>query len=64
MPQLRSMPAVRMIKVWPIAMTPTTATCCNTSDRLPPEKKRSLCEAKNAQAASSASKGPSVASGR
>ena len=33
MPQDRSMPAVRMISVWPIAITPTTITCCRISDK-------------------------------
>ncbi len=31
-PTDRSMPAVRMISVWPIARAPTTATCCMISD--------------------------------
>src|SRR6185503_12580679 len=63
MPHDKSMPAVRITSVWPIAMTPTTITCCSTSDRLPPVRKRSLCEAKKAHAASSARNGPSVPSG-
>ena len=33
-PQDRSMPAVRMISVWPTASAPTTATCWVMSDRL------------------------------
>ena len=31
-PTERSMPAVRMIRVWPTARAPTTATCCRISD--------------------------------
>ena len=41
-PHERSTPAVRMTSVWPIAITPTTITCCSTSDRLSPVRKRSL----------------------
>ena len=59
MPQLRSMPAVRMISVWPIAMTPTTITCARISDRFWALKKRSVVTAKKAQAIASAMKGPS-----
>ena len=33
-PQERSMPAVRMIRVWPTASAPTTATCWVISERL------------------------------
>jgi hypothetical protein len=54
MPQDRSMPAVRMISVWPMAMTPTTITCCRISDRLPPVRKFSDCVAKKMHAPSSA----------
>jgi hypothetical protein len=32
-PQERSMPAVRITNVWPIASTPTTITCWRTSER-------------------------------
>jgi hypothetical protein len=32
-PTERSIPAVRITSVWPIASTPTTITCCITSDR-------------------------------
>ena len=63
MPQERSIPAVRMISVCPIASTPTTTTCCRISERFCPVKKRSVCEAKNAHATSSARKGPNVATG-
>ena len=58
-PHDRSMPAVRMISVWPIAITPTTITCCRISDRFSPLKKRSVVKAKKMQAISSAMKGPS-----
>ena len=60
MPHDRSMPAVRMISVWPIAMTPTTMTCCRTSEKFSPVRKRSLWVAKKTQASSRAMKGPSV----
>ena len=59
MPHDRSMPAVRMISVWPIAITPTTITCCKISDRFSALKKRSVVIAKNAQAIANAMKGPS-----
>ena len=39
-PTDRSMPAVRMIRVWPTARPPTTATCWITSDRFAGRKKR------------------------
>ena len=32
-PTERSMPAVKMISVWPTARAPTTATCCVIRDR-------------------------------
>ena len=48
------MPAVRMIRVCPMAMTPTTITCCRMSEKFWPVRKRSVCDAKNAHAASSA----------
>ena len=63
MPHDRSMPAVRMISVWPIAITPTTITCCRISEKFSPLRKRSVCVAKKTQASSSAMKGPSVPSG-
>ncbi len=59
MPHDRSMPAVRMISVWPIAMTPTTAICCRISEKFSPLKKRSVAMPKNTQAISKAMKGPS-----
>ena len=45
-PQERSIPAVRMIRVCPMASTPTTIDCCTTSERLGPVKNRSVCVAK------------------
>ena len=63
MPQDRSMPAVRMMSVCPMASTPTTMTCCRISEKFWPERNRSLCVAKKAHAASSAMNGPSVDSG-
>ena len=59
MPQDRSMPAVRMISVCPMAMTPTTITCCRISEKFSPLKKRSVVAPKIAQAMISAMKGPS-----
>ena len=63
MPQLRSMPAVRMISVWPIAIVPTTITCCRMSEKFCTDRKRSLCVVKKPTASSRAISGPSVASG-
>ena len=63
MPQDRSIPAVRMMRVWPMASTPTTMTCCTTSDRFSPVRKRSDWVAKNRQAAASAIQGPSAPQG-
>ena len=40
-PLERSMPAVRITSVWPMASVPTTMTCCTTSDRLLPVRNRS-----------------------
>ena len=34
MPLERSMPAVRMINVWPMASVPTTMVCCTIRERL------------------------------
>ena len=57
------MPAVRMISVCPIAMTPTTITCCRISEKFCPVRKRSVCDAKKAHAASSARSGPNATGG-
>ena len=40
-PTERSIPAVRITSVWPIASTPTTMTCWSTSDRFWASRKRS-----------------------
>ena len=60
-PHDRSMPAVRMISVWPIASVPTTITCWMISEKLAGSRKRSDCVVKNAHARSSANSGPSCA---
>ena len=54
------MPAVRMMRVCPIAMMPTTATCWMTSDRLSAVRKRSVLVVKKIEARMSASRGPRV----
>ena len=59
MPHDRSMPPVRITSVWPMAITPTTATCCRISEKFSPLKKRSVVAPKTAQAMISAMKGPS-----
>ena len=59
MPHDRSMPAVRMISVWPIAMTPTTMTCCRISAKLALVKKLSVVRPKTTQAIARAMNGPS-----
>src|SRR6476646_10296816 len=61
-PQDRSMPPVRTTSVWPMAMTPTTITCCRISEKFWPVRKRSLCDAKKTLASSSASSGPKAGS--
>src|SRR5262245_18756652 len=64
-PQARSIPAVRMTNVCPMATTPTTITCCTMSEKFCPLRKRSLSRAKKMQARSSATDGPrSVTGGR
>ncbi len=63
MPHDRSIPAVRMISVWPMATTPTTITCCRMSEKFWPVRKRSDWNAKNAHAMASAMNGPNVATG-
>jgi hypothetical protein len=59
-PTERSIPAVRITSVWPIASTPTTITCCSTSERFSAWKKRSDLNEKNAIVARRASAGPTV----
>jgi hypothetical protein len=61
-PQDRSMPAVRMMIVWPMASVPITITCWNTSEKFSPVRKRLDCVVKNAQTRTSAISGPSCAS--
>ena len=56
LPQLRSMPAVRMISVRPIAIVPTTITCCRISEKFCTDRKRSLCVAKQTTASGSAAR--------
>src|SRR6266508_3201846 len=56
----RSIPAVRITSVCPIARVPTTMTCWTTSDRLVPVRNRSVRAVKNATASSSAISGPTV----
>ena len=59
-PTERSMPAVRITSVWPIARTPTTITCWSTSERFWASRKRSDLSEKNAIARRSAMSGPTV----
>ncbi len=61
-PTERSIPAVRITTVWPIARTPTTITCWSTSERFWASRKRSDLNEKKAIASSSARKGPTVGS--
>src|SRR6478672_713149 len=53
-----------MMSVWPIASTPTTITCCSTSERLGPWRKRSLFSEKNAIVSNSARNGPTAGAAR
>ena len=41
-PHERSMPAVRMMIVWPMAIVPITITCWKISEKLSPSRNRSL----------------------
>ena len=59
-PTERSIPAVRITSVCPIASTPTTITCCSTSERFWASRKRSDLTEKKAIASSSAMSGPTV----
>ena len=54
------MPAVRITSVWPIASTPTTITCCRTSERFCACRNRSVLNEKNAIVSTSARSGPTV----
>ena len=60
MPLDRSMPVVMMTRVWPIARTPTTITCCRIREKLGPERNRGLITAKKMLAISSAATGPRI----
>ena len=59
-PHERSMPAVRITSVWPIASTPVTITCCSTSERFWPCRNWPDLALKNAIARSRATSGPIV----
>jgi hypothetical protein len=63
-PHDRSMPAVRMISVWPMASVPTTITCWSTSERFEPDRKRSDLMEKKTTAIASASNGPATDTAR
>jgi len=52
-----------MISVWPMAMVPTTMTCCRIREKFCSERNRSLCAAKKAQARTRAIDGPECAHG-
>src|ERR1700730_11533854 len=58
-PLERSTPAVRMIRVWPMARIPTTATCWVISDRFSVVRNRSVRMVKKIEARRSAISGPS-----
>src|SRR3954454_11110556 len=60
-PQDRSMPAVRMMIVWPMARVPITITCWKTSEKFSPVRKRLDWVVKKAQTRMSAISGPSWA---
>ena len=61
-PHDRSMPAVRMISVWPMASVPITITCWMISEKFSVVRNRDDCVQKKRQAMSSANNGPSWAS--
>jgi hypothetical protein len=60
-PHDRSMPAVRMISVCPIASVPTTITCWMISEKFAGSRNCSDCVVKKMQASTSAISGPSCA---
>ena len=60
-PHDRSMPAVRMISVWPMASVPITITCWMISEKFAGSRNRSDCVVKKMQASISAISGPSCA---
>ena len=45
-PHERSMPAVRMMIVWPMAIVPITITCWTISEKLSPSRNRSVATVK------------------
>src|SRR4051795_2230462 len=58
-PQDRSMPAVRMTSVWPMASVPSTITCWSTSEKFGPVRNRSdLIEKKMTAISSAATEAP------
>lgn len=59
-PHDRSIPAVRMIRVCPMARVPTTMTCCTISEKFPPVRNWSVEKEKKAQARRRAARGPVV----
>ena len=60
-PHDRSMPAVRMISVWPMASVPITITCWMISEKFAGSRKRSDWVVKKMHARISAISGPSCA---
>src|SRR5471030_2233709 len=54
------MPAVRMIRVCPMASVPTTITCCTISDRFPPVRNALDLKLKNVIARTRKISGPTV----
>ena len=61
-PHDRSMPAVRMISVWPMASVPITITCWMISEKFSVVMNRDDCVQKKRHAMISANSGPSCAS--
>ena len=60
MPMDRSMPAIRMMSVCPMARTAVYEICCRISEKLVPEKKRGDWVENTITAISSATSGPRV----
>ena len=59
-PAERSMPAVRMISVWPRAIVAITVTCCSTRPRFAAERNRPLTIANAMIATTSTANGPRI----
>src|SRR5260370_3662349 len=59
-PLARSIPAVRMIIVWPIASVPTITLCWTTSERLPDAQNVRVVTENTAQNAIKTTSGPNV----